>query len=557
MTNPTPSGGGHGKVLTIAECLNLSALKRAMVVAGGDSLDTRAVTWSTVIEWPVEKFVAQGEFVLTTGLGCDGAMLARLAREVGESGAAALCVSIGPSAPFKRVPASVRRIGEATGLPIIELPWEVRFADVARSIATVLLVTQFTEDLLDGGGLPVSFTNALLEPRSLDAIVRVVEGMTGQSAIVLDATMSIIAVGNQAKTAAFNIDAVVLCLAEAFRLKDPEKLFRSNDFDVVRITLSESLKLRAALMAPATVHGEAVAYLAILETSNSHWANVSPDTLRHGAVAVAIEVLRRRAAAEAESRVRGHILWELASSAQADGRELRAKAALLGYSLDERYVVMVAGAKSDVDGATEILDALVQHILRRERGQRLEVARRGSRVMVIVPQGQIVPRTLAASFNNEIQGGRLAWGIADGGYLLVELREGLDRASRAMEVGCALNGAQDIFEAADLASFMVLATLSDSDAALREANAVLAPLVNYDEKTSRALLDTLEVFLEANGNTTVAARRLYLNRHSLIYRLNRIGELTGRNLDRHEDRFLFDLSLRIHRLSEYRAKLDN
>jgi len=531
-------------------------LEKATVVAGGDALEARAITWGTVIEWPVEEFVAQGEFVLTTGLGCDSAMFTRLAREIAQSGASALCVGVGPSAPFKHVPASVRRVGEQEGLPIIELPWEIRFADVVRRLASVLLVTQFHDVLSEDGGLPVSFTNALLHPDSLNAIVQAIEEMIRRPAIILDAGLSVIAVGARAKDAAIDIDAAGACAVEAYRVEDKDNQGRSADADPVSVAWLESLEARAAVVAPAIAQGVVVAYVVVVEVSDPRQPAISKDTLRHAAVAVAIEVLRRRAAAEAESRVRGNFLWELASGEQPGSHELAVKAGLLGYSLDDCYRVMVVESRSESESAGAVLDALVRALLQQSRGEGLEAARRGNRVLVIVPnraQADVAPRALAERLSLEFGGGDLIWGIANGEFSLAELGDGVCRAGRVMEVGYALHGAGDVFDSTELAPFLVLATLADSEEAIREADAVLEPLVLYDHKTSRGLLNTLEIYLLENGNAAMAARRLFLNRRSLLYRLKRIEELTGRNLDQHEDRFLFDLSLRIHRLREFRS----
>jgi DNA-binding PucR family transcriptional regulator len=62
-------------------------------------------------------------------------------------------------------------------------------------------------------------------------------------------------------------------------------------------------------------------------------------------------------------------------------------------------------------------------------------------------------------------------------------------------------------------------------------------------------VETLETFLRENGNTSSAARALFLNRHSLMYRLRKIEALTGRSLDRHDDRFIFELSIRLRRMA--------
>jgi DNA-binding PucR family transcriptional regulator len=95
----------------------------------------------------------------------------------------------------------------------------------------------------------------------------------------------------------------------------------------------------------------------------------------------------------------------------------------------------------------------------------------------------------------------------------------------------------------------MLAGLASDPEAQRAAAELLEPLRRYAEGTSRDLLQTLAVYLEENCNTSSAARRLYLNRHSLIYRLKKIEELTGRDLASHEDRLILEVSLRIRTLS--------
>jgi purine catabolism regulator len=145
-------------------------------------------------------------------------------------------------------------------------------------------------------------------------------------------------------------------------------------------------------------------------------------------------------------------------------------------------------------------------------------------------------------------GEQVSWGVADGTWALGELADGMRRAERALRVGRALQGPGTVADAASLGPFLLLDALARDDQACRMAAAVLEPLERYDRERSRDLTETLEVFLTENGNTTAAARRLFLNRHSLMYRLRKVEELTGRDLKRHEDRFLLELALRLRRV---------
>jgi purine catabolism regulator len=80
------------------------------------------------------------------------------------------------------------------------------------------------------------------------------------------------------------------------------------------------------------------------------------------------------------------------------------------------------------------------------------------------------------------------------------------------------------------------------------ALAVVQPLVDYDLESGRDLLGTIETYLATGGNASSTARQLTLNRHSLIYRLRKFQELTGRDLGDPADRFVVDLSIKLFRL---------
>jgi PucR family transcriptional regulator, purine catabolism regulatory protein len=134
-----------GMAVTDRDVLDLPILGEARAVAGAEALAQREIAWVSVMEWPVEDFVSPAELLLTTGVGCDDPHFTQLASEVLESDVAALCASsiLPASSPL---PAAVARRAEQQGVPLVELSWEVRFADISRAVVECLLADRYGYD---------------------------------------------------------------------------------------------------------------------------------------------------------------------------------------------------------------------------------------------------------------------------------------------------------------------------------------------------------------------------------------------------------------------------
>ncbi len=72
---------------------------------------------------------------------------------------------------------------------------------------------------------------------------------------------------------------------------------------------------------------------------------------------------------------------------------------------------------------------------------------------------------------------------------------------------------------------------------------LVLPLVNYDRERGSGLVQTLTVYFETGTNASKTSERLYLHRNSLLYRLERIQELTGLDLRDHGSRLVIQLGL--------------
>jgi hypothetical protein len=75
---------------------------------------------------------------------------------------------------------------------------------------------------------------------------------------------------------------------------------------------------------------------------------------------------------------------------------------------------------------------------------------------------------------------------------------------------------------------IALLAAASPDASAEVARAVFGPLRELPEAERITLLDTLHAWFTSDGSTTRAAEHLHCHRNTVLYRLNRIAELTGR-----------------------------
>jgi hypothetical protein len=82
---------------------------------------------------------------------------------------------------------------------------------------------------------------------------------------------------------------------------------------------------------------------------------------------------------------------------------------------------------------------------------------------------------------------------------------------------------------------------------------IFARLLGPDSADAAVLLDTLEAWFDADGSTADAGKRMHCHRNTVLYRLGRIAELTGRSVSRPAEASELYAALRAMRLGGTRA----
>lgn len=79
-------------------------------------------------------------------------------------------------------------------------------------------------------------------------------------------------------------------------------------------------------------------------------------------------------------------------------------------------------------------------------------------------------------------------------------------------------------------------------------NSTIKTLVEYDNKKTTDLIPTLESYFRNNGNLTKISKDLFTHYNTVLYRIGRINEITGMNLEDPHHRLNLEIALKIKEL---------
>jgi DNA-binding PucR family transcriptional regulator len=271
-------------------------------------------------------------------------------------------------------------------------------------------------------------------------------------------------------------------------------------------------------------------------------AHAAGDADRYGleqaARVVALHLLRDRAVTNAEYRIRAEFLDRVLAGQAGTPDEVLRRASYLGIDLAGPLAALFLLPSTETGGGNGVdhVDLVARAVHDPSPGA-LVAGRDGG--VVVVGSGK--PDGLASAVLARLGGG-VTIGATTAPTTLAELPAALADARRAARAGRAA-GRTGVITRDDLGVFGVLYEQGADVVAF--AAALLEPLVDYDVRHGSNLVATLRVYLATGCNAAETARRLPLHVNSLYYRLNRIRDVGGYDLDDPERRFELELAVRI------------
>lgn len=558
--------------ITVREALELEPLVHGRLVGGRRGLD-RVIRWVTIVEVLEDVGrLQEGELLVTTAYELENDLERRRTyiAQLAERKLAGAVVLTGFY--IKDVPPEMIEQADEHGLPLIRLPPSVNFSDITRVLLERIVNRQY-ELVHASESVYRELTELALGDRDLDDITAVVARWTGGWVTVSDRRGERLAEAGDS----FGERSATVLAGVRGELGDAA-LEQPREATVVD---AETGSAYSALAVPVRAGDRLFGALTLVKRKGS-LQELDRVALGHASTVGALILMRREAVADEARRLRGDFLDRVlaGTSARAPGSVVE-QARRFGCDFTRPHVAVVFRMRVTglgVRGAARTAEAVSREAFaaRRAAGRLLRVAEEvlvgeGRSVLVREREGDVL--ALIGADDPE-EPARLArrvlerWGAPGPGEgpLVAGLGERAEdvsafaisarQAQDAARLGPLLPGARSVLQHRDLGVFRLVADMErrrvDLDAA---AAAALGPLAE-DTVRARRMLETLEAYLEADGNLQATAAALFVHRHTLRYRLRRIEELTGRRLRDPLDRLEFHLGsalLRYRRLRRAQA----
>jgi len=539
----------------------LKALPESTRVAAGKAGLGREVTWATRLRPapPAFEHLSGGEIVLlppkVLEMLDERLTLDQAIRQLASFGVAAIALS-------EAVETSAKRTANETGLPLLILPKDADFSALERN--TSRYITERRREIQRRGQeAGRQLMELAISGESLDRLAAELAALAGRTAAIegRDGQLLAVSAAPDHIRAAADIEVIrgqtrgtvqawLRSVAATSPAEPPTASYPGNGADG-----SEWRRIVAPVIGRDGLLG-----------SVSVFAREREELVEDGlmasraAAASAVTLSREQAAASARQEIELNVLDEILDGALRSEVSLLQQAQRLGYDLHGSYCALIAridpptGSPSRTrEGRWTILEEGLQRTARGSKTHLLWRVRNTSAEVVWPIADETDVDALVATIHHELSAAIsmhestevISLGIGRVGKGIEGIRRSHQEARQALTLGRRLHGPGHTTRFDQLGVYRLIYAAEQLPELQTFQDEALGALLAYDQAHGAELAKTLEAFFAANCSPKEAAALLQVHRNTVLYRLERIAEITGHDLNDASTRLRLHLALHI------------
>ncbi|WP_374689044.1 helix-turn-helix domain-containing protein [Promineifilum sp.] len=450
------------------------------------------------------------------------------------------------------------QVADALNLTVVVVPPPASLREIHEAVALLLLDRQ-TATSERAMQLYRQLSAMSREGQGLAAMTEVMSKLTGNIVAVQDKRLEVQAISWPSNT---TVDKELLIEALQHRDSLPPVLRNRKAAAKARQTHWHqllSIEGMGRLISPIISGDRARGYLSVVGPPGE-LDMLDSLTVEHGAAACALEMAKAKAVSEAKKSLRGDFLEGLLAGSL-PAREIERLEGRLDHNTKEPHAVMVLGWLGAETPSLRRLETAVHWVLSNHPRPAL-VHVYGNQHLVIFQALRADPRPTTEDMESahqlgrrisdqiaaEFPGATIIGGISGPARVLADWPVMYGQALQAMQLGQRLKLTNQFVEFNSLGIYRLLYDLEDQAQVRRFTDEIIRPLAEYDVQNRGSLVKTIDAYFTHHGNISQTAESLFVHRNTLLYRMERIQELTGMQLDQANMRLALHLALKLWQL---------
>lgn len=548
--------------ISVEDMLGLEVMGDSKLIAGFKGIRNTISRVNIMADPDIIDWVQEGEFLLTTAYFFEKDNVEaqkKLIKECSEKHLAGIGIKVSPY--LDSLSDDVIHLADELSFPLIDIHQSIPLSDVMMGIFKEIFNKQAS--LLERiEKVHEQFMAVMLEGNGIEEVTQVIHDNIKNPVIInLD-------ISNQMYEKLGDLDDKLRneFLEDIREFYDPNNgrsKLKKLDEDKVIIDGKFVNRMIMPIVLKDNVYGHIFTW-----STNTPLGGFDLSIIESAATTIALAVLQELSVKEVEIRYRSEFFEDLISPDAKRKRKALERAHFFNLNPNEYYVIEVMSfkLKFEDENDDEFLFEYVQdHVsnmvtiiedIMRYLNLRGIVATKLNGVQVLLgfeDKSVIVDRL--KNFNNRvIEALNEKFNNMDVKIGIGRVYKGLDNVNKSfadavktIRTGKAIID-KDVITFDELGIFKILCQDFLTEELEDFYNTTLKPLVDYDNKKSTELVKTLKAYFEYNGNLTRMSEKLYTHYNTILYRINRINEITGMNLDDPNDRLNLEIALKISEL---------
>lgn len=541
--------------LTLRQALKqIPSLEEVKVVAGSMGLDNE-VTFVGIMEGPeAARWVNGGEMLLTTGFPLrDNPNLRRqIVFDLAEKKIAALGIKTGQY--LDQVPLDMIEYANQVGLPLLRLSPNTPYVDIMVPIFE-LLINEHKQLQQRDHEIHELIINLMLSGKGFQEICQGL-AQTMDNPIFIFSHGVCLGTGYVPSLDSEFVNTIRTSLEDYFR-ENTGELLDFNPHRAVRLKLKPDLC--DSIVVPVASQKKVDGYLIIMEINNL-LTDVEIKGIETGAAIVALEFAKEKAVVETEIRINSEFFDELFYRYEGNEVVVMRRAAHMGINPAGRLAVFIVGSNSVNDDAVDMSDdysAIIQ-LLRKcfwDYPEGIFLIRKGNQIVGLVSEFPKIENKLSKCLQEflnlakiRIPREKFRIGVGSAYEGLEKIKISYEEAELAFQVTWQYPRIDGPVFFKNLGTLPIMYNIKKLPLADNLCHEYMDKLKNYDHENGTDLVKTLISFIQNNCKVLTTAQKLYIHKNSVVYRLQKIMEITGLDIKKSDDLFLLMMVVKLDQI---------